>query len=424
MAGREGDYISDLDFVLARIVTDTLSPEPEKAVKEEPVMKPGLPVAVAAAVAPTIKKDTTYMVVHEVTQELVTVGEDGFAIQLGAFRKRSNAEALSKKLEASLGRTSEIVVENGLYKVRITGMKERSEVEETIAKLQAGGFNELWIISIKAQKQQWVLIDRQDTIAEIRETIIPVEAGVVTPEMSIQAGAFRRKELADAQQEKLSKLISKPVVIIQEDGYHKVRITGFNSREEIDAMIPLLGKLGVTDIWVPPVRMPDVVQPPALVIPDTVAKKPVIAVPVQAEKTDSLKIAAVADTIVIKPEIIVPPVPVVIDTARAVTDTAAVKVEEKPEVKPIAEEPAEEIVPPVVKPKISLHVGEFRKRSQALRAQQKVESKFGRPVEIFIRWDSYHIVITGFETREETFPFYPELAEMGYTNIYVMQEKQ
>jgi len=40
-----------------------------------------------------------------------------------------------------------------------------------------------------------------------------------------------------------------------------------------------------------------------------------------------------------------------------------------------------------------------------------------------MKWDSCHLIITGFYKREETFRFYPELAGMGYTNIYVMQEK-
>jgi hypothetical protein len=40
-----------------------------------------------------------------------------------------------------------------------------------------------------------------------------------------------------------------------------------------------------------------------------------------------------------------------------------------------------------------------------------------------MRWDSYHLVIPGFNSREETFPYYPELAGMGYTNIYVIEKK-
>ena len=59
------------------------------------------------------------MIIHEVTQELVTITEDSWAIQLGAFRQKSNAESMRRKLEAQLGRKVEIIIEDNFYKVRI-----------------------------------------------------------------------------------------------------------------------------------------------------------------------------------------------------------------------------------------------------------------------------------------------------------------
>jgi cell division protein FtsN len=401
IAGKEGDFISDLDFVL-------LKNQPDSAVKkiEKPVIIP---------VPPLVKKDTSYMIVHEVTQEQVTVGEDSYAIQLGAFRRRSNAEALKKKLEAMLGKKMEIIVENDLFKVRITGMKERSEVDEAIATLQKNGITELWLITMKANQKQWMLIDKTDTIATITEVIAGGEVPVVTPDMAIQVGAFRQKSLADAMYKKISAMVSNPVIIVPEDGYYKVRVSGFRSMEELQKMLPVLRAMGLYDIWVPPVKkQPEIVKP--VVQPaDTAAEKPVIVKPVVQP----------TDTAVVKPEVIIPPVVIPRDTAKVKVDTAMIVADTtvvRPVEKPV-EEPVEEVQPPAVKLKISLHVGEFRKRSQVLRAQRKVESKFGLPVDIFMRWDSYHLVITGFEKREDTFIYYPELAGMGYTNIYVIQEK-
>lgn len=413
--GRGGDYISDVDFVLMKIIPDTLVLKPEKPSADtvKPLTVPVIPVL--KPVPPVVKKDTSFMIVHEVTQELVTVGEDSYAIQLGAFRKRSNAEALRKKLEAMLGKKMEIVVENDLYKVRITGMKERSEVDEAIATLQKNGITELWLITMKANQKQWMLIDKADTIATITEVIAGGEVPVVTPDMAIQVGAFRQKSLADAMYKKISAMVANPVIIVPEDGYYKVRVSGFRSMEELQKMIPVLRAMGLYDIWVPPVKKQPEIGKPVVQPADTTAEKPVIVKPVVQP----------ADTAVVKPEVIIPPVVIPRDTAKVKADTAMI-VADTTVVRPVeipVEEPVTEVQPPVVKPKISLHVGEFRKRSQALKAQRKVTSKFDLPVDIFIRWDSYHIVITGFEKREDTFPYYPELAGMGYTNIYVIQEK-
>jgi hypothetical protein len=52
-------------------------------------------------------------------------------------------------------------------------------------------------------------------------------------------------------------------------------------------------------------------------------------------------------------------------------------------------------------------------------------SKFDLPekrVFIFMKWDSYHLVISGFYDKKETTPYFPELVGMGYTNIFVPEK--
>lgn len=392
MPGREGDFISGLDFLISRIGPDTI-PQPEEAVELLPEMDT-LMKQVPEPVKPEVRRDTSYMIVHEVTQELFTVGEDGYAIQLGAFRRRSNAEAFRRNLEALLGKKVEIIVENDLYKVRITGLTTRGEVDEAISSLQKNGITELWLITIRASQRQWMLIEKTDTIARITEVIAGGEHPEITPDLSIQVGAFRQRDYAENMMRNIASLTGKPVILLPEDGYYKVRVTGFESMEELQEMLPVLRKLGLNDIWVPRVRREER-QPLILPVIDSIETRREIPLPPLILKPDTL--AAIVDTVAIEPvgEVI----------------------------EPVAEEPVIELAPEAEAPSISLHVGEFRKRSQALRAQRKVESKFGLPVEIYIRWDSYHLVITGFTKREDTFSYYPELAGMGYTNIYVIQQK-
>jgi hypothetical protein len=84
----------------------------------------------------------------------------------------------------------------------------------------------------------------------------------------------------------------------------------------------------------------------------------------------------------------------------------------------------EEIVPPppAPLPRFLLHAGNYRKLSDAERAKKKIERRLNLPVEIIEDWDSYRVVVTGFFTREETYPYYPELAGLGFSDIFVYEK--
>jgi hypothetical protein len=249
---------------------------------------------------------------------------------------------------------------------------------------------------------------------------------------------MREKNAIDLQN-KLSSMINKPVIIVPEGGYYKVRVTGFSNMDELTRMIPVLRQLGMKDIWVPvAVDVQEIIQP-GKQLADTAAKIPVVEKPVEVKtdslvaKSDTTAIKPIVqlikpDTLVVKQEIPVvkrdtvvvrPEIPVIkLDSMAGKADTLAVKSQDQK-----VEEPIVEVQPVIVKPKVSLHFGEFRKRSQALKAQRRVSAKFNVTVEIFMRYDSYHLTITGFYTQEETTPYFPELAGMGYTNIFVIKEK-
>ena len=174
-------------------------------------------------------------------------------------------------------------------------------------------------------------------------------------------------------------MVSQPVDILYEDGYYKVRITGFTTRLDIERLLPSLGMMGLRDLWVPPVKAPEAVIKPVVVPADTA--KPKVEVPS-------------ADTIRNAPVVIL---------------------EIKPEVKP--EEEAAQIPP------VSMRVGEFIKKSQALKAQRKIRTKLGLESEIVERWGNYYIIIGGFYTREETYKYYPELAGIGLTRIMIIDTR-
>jgi cell division protein FtsN len=91
---------------------------------------------------------------------------------------------------------------------------------------------------------------------------------------------------------------------------------------------------------------------------------------------------------------------------------------------PVIQQPVVEEKRGMVKPGIALQVGVFHSRGQALSAQRKITSRLSLPVEIVEQWDYYSVIITGFYTREETYKYYPQLAELGFSQISLIINKK
>jgi hypothetical protein len=355
--GMDGDFVEKLDFILK--------------------MKPG--VAPLIPEKPVSRKDTAVMVIHEVTQELVTITEDSWALQLGAFMKKSNAEAYRKRLQTQLGRNVEIIIEDNFYKLRIDEIKKREEVDEMISKLGKIGITEVWVISLKAKKQLWVVTEKRDTVTTITEKSIQNLPVVPTPDMLL--GAFRLWSNAIALRQISETSLNKNLTVDFVDGFYKVNVSGVPKLDEsvIVAMKKLepLNKLKFKDFFVIPFqKIPE--EEPAVLIRQ-IPPRP-------------------ADRIIDVPFVIRP-------------DTISGFKESK-------------IVAPVVarEATISLQVGIFYKKSQALRAQRRITEKLKLPVEIVQVMDTYRVIVTGFYTREETYKYYPELAGLGYPSIMLIEK--
>ena len=348
----EGDIVSDLNFTLQIIPSDTVAadtiPEPE----------------------PVTRIDSTYIIVHEVVEELLTISEDSWAIQLGAFTQRANADRMRATLKRLLDKDVEIVIEDQFFKVRILELENREEVDLILDSLSRLGFNEFWVIQMKAMQQQIVMREVRDTVLQVTETVIDAELPVISPEMAIQIGAFRNKALAEVLVDRLLFSLGKKLIIVPENGYYKVRITGFESAEEMERIIPSLGILGVNEIWILPVEESRV---------DTarLEREPLIPEEARDER---------------------------VETERP--DTTRVEEAE------------------IVEPQFALQVAVYPKRTQAMRAKRKIERNLKLPVEIVQQWDYYRVIVTGFFTPEETYRFYPELAGLGFDAIILIDNSE
>jgi len=358
--GIDGDIADGLDFVLKKIPEDTTAAKP---------VIPEIPVII---------KDTSYMIIHELSEEVYTITVDSWAIQIGAFKSRPYAEGFQRMLETELGKDVQITIEGEYYRVRILDLPTRQEVDENVVKLNKLGFKELWIIHLLAKQQQRLLITKEDSLAMVRELQMEKEAPLSAAETaSLQVGAFRLRSDAIALRKGLSTPIDEKATIEREGKYNKLQtpdepIIDQTALEAIDELLAPVNQFGLKDEWTLPVTK-------ALV------EEPVVRVPIIIQKA------------VVQPE------------------TSVRIVEEKPAGLVMEEKPEVQV------PSIALQVAIYHKESQALKAQRRIISKLNLPVEIVKQYDYYHVIVTGFYSREETFQYYPELAGLGYPGITLIE---
>jgi cell division protein FtsN len=446
--GFDGDIVEGLDFILMKEKTDIsaiISATADSVKNTDNNDNNEIAGNPAPEEKSVVRKDTTYMVIHQVTQELVTITEDSYALQLGAFKMKANAETFRKQLQNLLGKKAEIVIEGDFFKVRITGLKDSADINENIAILRQNGVVELWSISLKAKQQQWVITNKSDSLARIKETIIEKPVHTFSPTVSVQVGAFKEGSKAIELKKRLSAILNKQVDVVPENGFFKVRVSGFTSLADMEKTTKSLGLMGAGKIWTLPDKKQDekvtLLQPnaelpaaetekpavekveiPAVLQPDTTQNIAVgkTEVPV-ALQTDSIK--NIAEELPVIPAVTQP------DTAQQVVNEniEPKTVKEKDSTQFVAEAKVEttvaEVKPIPPEPNISLQVGTIYKHSEALRVQRKIISKLKVPVEIVKQWDYYRVIITGFSKREDTYRYYPELVGLGYQKIYLIEKK-
>jgi uncharacterized protein YutD len=190
------------------------------------------------------------------------------------------------------------------------------------------------------------------------------EQVVINPDLIIQVGAFRQEPNSLVLKSRLSAVLDKTVIIVAEDGFFKVRITGFSGQEEMEKLYPALSFLGIKNFWVLPVKKQEEIKPQAVMQPDT-AKKPEIENTSLPDLTEEISIAP--------------------------------------------------------QPVIALQVEVFHNESKALKAQKRITTKLNLPVEIVQEWEYYKVFITGFSTTEEAKKYYSALAKMGYPQISLIE---
>jgi cell division protein FtsN len=287
------------------------------------------------------------------------------------------------------------------------------------------------------------------TIHEIFEELTTI----TKDSYAIQLGAFRNRGLAENFRRNLEKITGRKLeVVAGDDGFFKVRINNIPERREADEIISALHKNGLSVLWivtqkvkqqqvvlVERERQDTVVQifESKIFLPfredfykldissnHLIEQTVVKAIERQSPKLKNMEIAA--NIRVTREE---PFIPAVVGRTEAAerTEVTLDKVDVSfvsPDlVTPLSKMMTPETAPVIHDiPEISLQVGIFYKRSEAMKARRLISAKLDLPVKITRQWEYFRVIIIGFSSREETIQYYPELAGLGYPNITLIEE--
>jgi hypothetical protein len=151
------------------------------------------------------------------TQNLIINDSCDFAVQSSVSYTLMSALTAQAMLADTFGRPVIIISEGGVCKLRITGFCGRKDAELCQAKLAGIGFDNTYILQMKGY--------------------------------SIQIGAFRVKAYALEARGRLVDAFSRPILIVYEDGYYKVRITGFDRFSDAKKFLPVLNNNGFHETY-------------------------------------------------------------------------------------------------------------------------------------------------------------------------------
>jgi hypothetical protein len=151
------------------------------------------------------------------TQNLIINDSCDFAVQSSVSYTLMSALTAQAMLADTFGRPVIIISEGGVCKLRITGFCGRKDAELCQVKLAGIGFDNTYILRMRGY--------------------------------SIQVGAFHVKAYALEARGRLVDAFSRPILIVYEDGYYKVRITGFDRFSDAKKFLPVLNNNGFHETY-------------------------------------------------------------------------------------------------------------------------------------------------------------------------------
>jgi cell division protein FtsN len=167
---------------------------------------------------------------HTATGKEYSAWKKYYFVEIGSFKTSAKATKLIKKVENMLSNPLEITFRDNLYRVRYGSFETEAEANECIRQILLKRVTEL--SKIKKGHEE-IGANSQAELAKIKNDFF------------IQVGAFNMKENAVNYYKFMSEKYHYPIVLMEEDGFYKVRFGPFRSLEETKKYREILQREGV-----------------------------------------------------------------------------------------------------------------------------------------------------------------------------------
>lgn len=247
-----GDIIDGLDFVLVPVEETSLIPPVEvPAVTErisdtipEKVISPIGSIEESTQpsedLSETVKVTDSTQVIEQKTDSLDVVivvtgnldpwsGE--FFVQVGAFPNERLARQRLREISKSSSWTSGIVLENGLYKVRVGYFTSKKEAHRCLDEF--------------SQTVTDAFIGRQSVYPAAVIRLETQPSGLMEGKYFVQAGAFPTEKQALKRLQLVKNAVNYPTEIIVENGLYKVRLGYFSKKSDAENCYKQLIEKGI-----------------------------------------------------------------------------------------------------------------------------------------------------------------------------------
>ena len=243
-----------------------------------------------------------------------------------------------------------------------------------------------------------------------KSTIIGYEGDV------LQIGAFKFRTNALVALKKLEEITGKPAILVYEEGYYKVRISGFANRTLASQFALQYPKLGFHFLYIPVIKPDRSIQ-----VGEFLNEKDAVNAQNEWMKRTGKPVTIIYDNALYKVRMSGPSANKKSDSIYS-NPVQTLNTEDYPGKHRVTEDRDN----PVSNKQYSavIQVGAFVDQKNAIKAKNKLSAVTDLPLTLLFIDGFYKLRISGFKGRVQAFEFLPKLHALGFAEAYVARVKQ
>jgi cell division protein FtsN len=258
-----------------------------------------------------------------------------------------------------------------------------------------------------------VAADTAKPVAEaepIQEEVLPVIGDMKG--VYIQVGAYKSEGNAMTMEEKLKDAFDLPVAVTVEDGYHKVRLMGFDTRDEAVRFIPKLVSKGFPEWYV--IRHTGDAVALGVVIEAGKYRRKADAVEAQRNLMDALGKPVMVAYEDGKYVVYITGFESYASASRQIRELITAGYYDAHVYGRISSRALAGV---------AIQAGEYGSRAEAIAVQQNLKAVTGHPVMIIAEKGKYRLRVTGFRDDAEAVGVIPDVLAQGYKETYLINQQ-